>query len=212
MFVFTRIGHSTEAPTPCSRSSVEDLHQRDHAVLRDAVWPESDVGDHARKGRGRREVAALALLDDALGEGLDAVDDAPEVDVDHPAPVVVGHAHDRAAHRDARVEEYDVHAAHRIECSVGQGVDRLAVADVAHDALRLHAERADLRDRGVERAALDVGEHEAHALARERLCGGEADTARAARDHRHPIPQLIHRAPPREPILCQKRRGRSEGV
>jgi hypothetical protein len=99
----------------------------------------------------------------------------------------VGHVDDRAAHRDARVQEHDVHRAHLLERGVGERRHRLAVAHVAHHALGPRALRAQLLDRGVERSALDVGDHEVNALARHHLGGREADPARATRDHGHPV-------------------------
>ena len=132
-------------------------------------------------------MASLALRDDALREGLDTVDHAPQIDVDDPAPVVVGHVHDRATHGNARVEEDDVNGAHLLESGIGERLHGRAVAHVAQHAFGSGALRAQLRNRGVERGALDVGEHEAHALACQRLRGREPDPAGATRDHRHAV-------------------------
>ena len=104
MFVFTRIGHSTEAPTPCARSSLcRTSISATTPYFATQYGPSPTFGTTPANGGGRGDVASLALRDDALRERLDAVDHAPQVDVDDPAPVIVGHVHDRATHGDARV-------------------------------------------------------------------------------------------------------------
>ena len=84
-------GSSTDTPTPASLGvQVEGQHlrQRDHAHLRHRVAGQPADGQHARH-RGRvHDVAALALLQQPGHEGPHAVDHAPEVDAEHPSPVV----------------------------------------------------------------------------------------------------------------------------
>ena len=92
------------AHLPC-----QDLRERDHSVLGDAVGAEADIGHEAGERRGEQHVTTLALFDETRYEHLDTMDRTPQVDVDDPSPIVVTHLGDRATDRDAGVVEDDVH-------------------------------------------------------------------------------------------------------
>ena len=143
----------------------QHLGERHDAVLGDAVRAEPAVRHEAGERRGEQDVAALALLDEAREERLDAVDRPPEVDVDRPPPVVVGHRQHRAADGDAGVVEHDVHRRRRrgrtASASASHGLQRPHVAD---DAVGVGPAVAQRLHGGVERALLDVGQHELGAL------------------------------------------------
>src|SRR5204863_22106 len=62
-------------------------------------------------GRGNVEHVAGALAPEDGGEGVAAVDDAPEVHVDHTGPFLEGHLAHGAHDADARVVDQQVHAA-----------------------------------------------------------------------------------------------------
>ena len=73
-------------------------------------------------------MSALALLDHHRHEGLDAVDDAHQVDAETPVPVGLGRLPQRsaAAARDSGVVADDVDRAvlaqlHGLECEAGPG-------------------------------------------------------------------------------------------
>ena len=109
----------------------QHLGERDDAVLGDAVRPEAAVRHETGERRREQDVAPLALLDEAGQERLDAVDRSPEVDVDRPAPVVVGHLEHRSADSDAGVVEHDVHPPDGRTPRRPRAVDGVERADVA---------------------------------------------------------------------------------
>ncbi len=69
----------------------------------------------ARQGRGEHHMPTRALLKQPRQEQLDRMDRGPQVDVDHPTPVVVRHLHDRTVDNDAGVAEYDIICGRAIE-------------------------------------------------------------------------------------------------
>ena len=113
------------------------------------------------------------------------MDDAPQVDVDQPAPFgeVAEHAspaaHPGVVHQDGDLAEVLVG-------EVPQPLDVLGVADV--DDASAHVApvggRRDQRLGALERGRVRVGQHDLHAEAGEGFRGGEADAARRAGDHR----------------------------
>ena len=146
MLVPTRIGHSTDTPIWCSRSSRHSTSARATTpYLATQYGPRPLFGHEPGERRGEQDVAALALLDDPRQERLDAVDRAPQVDVDRPAPVVVGHLEDRAADGDAGVVEHDVDRAEGVERGVGHRLHGLQRAHVADHAVGLGAARRAAR-------------------------------------------------------------------
>ncbi len=116
-------------------------------------------------------------------ERADAVDDAVQVDADHPLPQL-----DRIAPRVADAEDPGVVAQHvrgaeTIDGELGELVDRgfrRGVADHGGDVGTGLAEApfdvAQLR-------RVDVGEHDAHPLRNEALGEGQADAGGTSRDH-----------------------------
>ena len=99
--------------------SPQDLGEGHHAVLGDAVRAQSKVRDEPGERRREQNMAALPLGDEARQERLDAVDRSPQVDVEHPSPVIVGHLQDGPADGHAGVVEHDVHGAEGVERGVG---------------------------------------------------------------------------------------------
>ncbi|CKS32287.1 Uncharacterised protein [Mycobacterium tuberculosis] len=80
---------------------------------------------------------ARALLKQPRQERFDRMDRAPQVDVDHPTPVVVRHLHDRTADNDAGVAEYDIDVAEQAESLVREVSDLFSMPDVAHHAVHI---------------------------------------------------------------------------
>ena len=81
----------------------------------------------------------VAVLDEVRQERAVAVDDAPQVDLEHPAPLVLDDplAARRPDAGDAGVVAQHVHAAERVDRRVAQAVDRVAVGHVRRNADRL---------------------------------------------------------------------------
>ena len=136
---------------------------------------------------------ALAVLLEYGQERVHAVDDAPQVHAEHPAPVVEGQVGDRRERPDAGVVADHVHGPVPVEHGTGQGVDAGRVAHVG-----LHAGRADLRGGRFHRVPLDVGDDHPRALGDEP--GGDPlpDAGGAAGHHGHlpgQVRQPAHRCP-----------------
>src|SRR4051812_5136474 len=75
---------------PTLATRVQHLRERDDAVLRHAIGTEADVGHEPGKRRGEEQVPPIVLSEQARQEGFDAMDRAPQVDVDDPTPLIVG--------------------------------------------------------------------------------------------------------------------------
>src|SRR5258708_38619376 len=114
---------------------------------------------------------------------MDAVDDAPEIDVERAPPGFVflprpGAAVDRrVVHQHAALAEFAIG-------DVLEPADLLHPGDIGghgeRPRARLRGERTDRARGGVERRAWQIGEAEIEAARREALGGGESDAARGA--------------------------------
>jgi hypothetical protein len=126
------------------------------------------------------------LVDHRLGEDLQAVDHAPEVDPENPQPAVV--AIERAATTaDAGVVHQNSDLA---EAGIGGGLQRqhrLQVTDIGRD--RKHVGGAAGGEGGHlglgrgQGLGVGVGQDHLHAEAGEAPCGRQADAAGRAGDH-----------------------------
>ena len=113
MPVWTKPGHRTgDADRGPGGAEVleQALGDGDHGMLRRRVRPEAR--GRAQSGdRGRVDHVALALFEQHGHEGVDAVDHAPEVDPEDPAPLLLGDLPDRSAHTHPGVVVDEVGAA-----------------------------------------------------------------------------------------------------
>jgi hypothetical protein len=122
-------------------------------------------------------VATLPVRLDARHERDDAVDDAAEVDAEHPVPVLVGRVGDVVEEVDPGVVAEHGDLAEHLLRLVGGARERLAVGDVELD--RVHVE---LRCGCLEVVVADVGDCDPHARVHERPRHAEPDAAAAAGD------------------------------
>ena len=83
-----------DRPADCLEVLEERLRYGDDGLLGGVVGPEERGGDEAGDRR-RVDHVALALFDQQGHEGGDAVDDAPQVDAEDPAPVLLADLPDR---------------------------------------------------------------------------------------------------------------------
>ena len=90
---------------PAPLRGAPSLGEADNTIFSNAVRPEAGVGYQAGEGRGEGDVATRALIEQSRQERFDGMDRAPQVDVDHPAPVVVGHLGHRTRDHNAGVAE-----------------------------------------------------------------------------------------------------------
>jgi hypothetical protein len=104
------------------------------------------------------------------------VDDAEQVDADHPFEVAQRQLGDReAAAPDTRVVAQQVHVAEPLESLGGERVHIGLEARVSRDRDHFDADRLDLLRGLLEHRPLDVGEHESHPFRREALGQGAPD-------------------------------------
>ncbi len=137
-----------------------------HRELRRRVDARARAGDE-RGHRGRvDDVPALPVRLDPRHEGDDAVDDAAEVDAEHPVPVLVRRVGDVVEEVDAGVVAEDVHVPEDALGLVGGTRERLAVGDVQLD--RVHV-AAELGRRRLEVVGADVGDRHRMPAARNAL-------------------------------------------
>ena len=125
-------------------------------------------------------------------EGVDRVHEAEDVDVEHPAPVVEALRSDRRRADHAGVVAEHVDAAIALVATLGQRLDGCHVAHVDGLGARLGARGGEFRRHRLGGAGLDIGDHDAHALAGQRERDRAADTAASAGDERHPALELLH--------------------
>src|SRR5262249_5647427 len=140
--------------------------EADDGVLARSVW--ADRRRIAQSGgAGGADDMARTLLGEQWSEYVDTVDDAAQVDVQHPVPDVERRIENRPARCDARVETDEVRGSEAGQRLVAQSLhvlDRTNVALHAHDAIALATQLVDGR---VDRTGLDVADRDAHARGRE---------------------------------------------
>src|SRR4051812_22750535 len=168
--------------------AVETLRQRDDAGFGYGVLRRARQWRDAAVARRRvDDVALLALREDRRHEGVDAVDDAPQVDGEGPPPVVQLVFPDRTlrAGADARVVADDVHRAVRLQSCLTQRLNRLELRDVGGHTGDLESLLAKLVHGLRQQVGLDVGQHDAHAFLREALTERTSEATGATRDDRN---------------------------
>ena len=179
---------------------VQALGDGDHGVLRRGVRPEA--GGRAQPGdRGRVDHVALALFEEQGHERVDAVDDAPEIDAEDPAPFLLGDLPDRAADAHPGVVVHEVGAAEVLQRSGRAGRGPRPASETSVTTARTSApSAARARRRRLEHGLLDVGQDELHALGGGAPGHRLADAAGPAGDHGHLAAQVLH-VPSVDPVL-----------
>ena len=141
-------------------------------------------------------MAFLAVREHAGHERLDAVDDAPDVDGEAPAPVVqrqLPHRHVFVG-ADAGVVAEHVDLAEGCDGAALELDHGFEARDVGDDADRAWRHAMYRGDGAVERGLLDVGEHDVRAFAGEALGDREPDAAGAAGDDGGLSLEVLHAA------------------
>ena len=172
------------------------LGNADHGELGCRVDGEAGNGEMAGHGCGVDEVAAFAVCLDAPGERLNAVDDAIDVDVGQPIPIVVAHLVDGAADDNAGVVADHVDLA---ETRLGIDGRLLHLGSVRH----VHLQRQELGVAGlellgdrIERGLFDVRDDHLHSSLGERSRHCQAHAAGTAGDECGLAGYLAHVEPP----------------
>jgi hypothetical protein len=126
-----------------------------------------------------------------------AVDDAEQVDVDHPPPVGKAEVLHQGQWADTRVVADNVDGPEPVQRGTCERLDACRVRHV-----RVHRDRAELGGRLVHRLVLDVGDDDANARGGQRLGDAPADAGGAAghdRDLALEVCQPTHRGRPPPP-------------
>ena len=175
-----------------SQILLERLAQPHHGVLARVVDAETLRRDEPGHGRRVDDVSGLLLRDHARHEGFDPVDDAPEIDVQHPFPVAVRGRFEPAVDGDTGVVADDVRPAHLLPGALRERLHRSELGHVGLDGERpgaglLHA-GGGLRHAGF----VDVRHHDMGALAREAEAERAPDSAGSAGDDRRLSLEVFH--------------------
>ena len=132
------------------------------------------------------DVAVTPVLDRLLDdrhEGAHAVDDAVEVDAEHPLPVLLRRLVDRSARTHARVVADDVHAAEVVAHAVGHFRDLDSIAHVASIGTNVDVGRFEFRVGRGKGLGLYVEHGNVRTGPAERTRYAEADTGCRAGHH-----------------------------
>src|SRR5436190_8266139 len=171
---------------------VESLAEPHHGVLARVVDAEALGGDEPGHGCGIDDVAGLLLGDQARDEGLHAVDDAPQVDREHPFPVAMGGGFQAAVYGHPGIVADDVCAAHLRPRALGEGLHGGQLRHVGLDGEGLGPRLLHPRRRLGHARFVDVRHHDLGALAREGEAERAPDTAGAARHHHRLALEIFH--------------------
>lgn len=120
----------------------------------------------------------------------------PQVNVDDPTPVVMGHLRHRTRDDNAGVAEHDVDAAQPSESFVCEMNDVTQIPHVAGDSMRVVSLSAKPRHGFVQRGRIDVAQHHPGAATGELNGGSQPDAAAAAGDDRSASLESVHEPEP----------------
>ena len=129
---------------------------------------------------------------DERKEHADAVDRAPQVDVDDPAPLFFRQRFDAPGGDDAGVVAHDVDGAERVERRVRQRSNVVEPGDVRTHADRVVSGLHELCCGGGGGGGVDVGDDHVHALGRETVDDRPTDARRASGDDSSPATKVVH--------------------
>src|SRR5882724_44691 len=172
--------------------AVQGLGEPDHGELGGAVDAEPAHPDQPRHGGRVDDVSAGAAREQAGHEGLDAVHDAPEVDVHGVLPVGVRRGAELAHGGDAGVVAHDVHGAEAPLGCVGERAHALERGHVGRHGEHLGAALAERGGHPLHCRPIDVGEHDVRAARSEGARHRCADPAAAAGDDGDPSLEGVH--------------------
>ena len=171
------------------QAPAQRIRQPVHGELRRRVDPRARAGDEGCHGGRVDDVPALAVRLDPGNERDDAVDDAAEIDAEHPVPVLVRRVCDVVEEVDAGVVAEDMDVPENALGLVRGTSERFAIGHVELDRMYV---TADLPHRGLEVIGSYVGDRDAHACRGEGLGHSEPDPAPAPGDEGDPAFDVPH--------------------
>ncbi len=159
-----------------------DLRQAADAPFAGAVGG-GEVADHPGDGGDVHDggAAVLGASGEGGGEGLEAVEDAGEVDVHDAPPLFDGGVGDARAQADAGVVDQAVQRPGRLDLG-GQRTPGVAVGDVQVDGLPRSAGFRECGDEALGRGHVDVGGPDVRPLRGQRQAVGPAEAPGRAGD------------------------------
>jgi hypothetical protein len=141
-------------------------------------------------------MAAFAMGAQMREEGVNAVQDTHQVDVDHPAPAVERDCIDATSSGDPGIVAQHVDIAERRERLLGRLGDACRIGDIAGHAAHIRAAFPEVTDSGVQCHAFDVCEHDFHTGSGKCLGERKADAAGRARHECRLATEIPHGIPP----------------
>ncbi len=175
---------------------VELFGESDDSELRDGIGPTDGSADEPGNRSGVHYVGFFARGDHPRDEAADAVDDAPEVNIDDPSPVIQREfPRSAGAAADARVVAEDVDSAEALVGGFGKGFDVLLFRDIGPAGEYLDAPRRDGRFGHCERLGFDIADDDVDAGIGEALSHGEPKAARSSCDNSDFAFEAVHGAP-----------------
>lgn len=121
--------------------TMQRLGERHNTVLGDRVGTQSCIGDEARERCREDDVRTPGGPHDRWEKHLDTMNGTPEIDADHPLPVLVRCVDQRPRGSHAGVEEQDVDGAEVLTCARCKALDVRTLGDVSTDWQHLGAGR-----------------------------------------------------------------------
>ena len=156
-----------------------DPHDR---VLRRHVRAEIRIRLHTRRGGRVHDVLLTWLRLHARKKGLQPVDDAVEIDAEHPLPIRVGAPLERLERGDPGVVAEHMRGPEALVDILGERFDGAAVDHVRRDRQRLAADCKQLGADLLGRVLVDVRDRDPHTRVREGQRHPAPNAAATARD------------------------------
>ena len=140
-------------------------------------------------------MAALAVGADVRNERADAMHDAHQVDIEHPAPAIELDVVDTATAGNTGIVANHVHVSERVICCLGGTLDTDRIGHIAVDAAHIRADVVKTLHRSSQCVRLDIGKHHLHARLRKGPPERETDTTGAARHECCLAGEFLHASP-----------------
>jgi hypothetical protein len=145
----------------------ENLGERERGELAHGVDAAHPGGDQPSHRGGDLDVCLRAAIDHARHERANAVDDAEDVDREHPVPVLDRALPQQPAPEHARVEAQQVGTSELVGDLRGEPFHFLGAAHVGTNRQPAATGFVHRDERVIESGGVDVGRNDRHALPRQ---------------------------------------------
>src|SRR6266487_5779473 len=155
------------------------------------AWPRDEAS-----GRGRVDDMALAVLrQHARHKIMNAIDDPPQVDTQHPLPVGQAALPDGPAGTDPGVIAQQMHGSIGREGSLSQCLDFVGFGNIGTHGQHLCTASLQFVLSLLEGALLYIGQHDLHPLLRALSSQGASYAAGCSSHNSHFVLEILHAAP-----------------